>query len=27
VWILQYDKRAGDNKIILNCIRKLMKNK
>jgi hypothetical protein len=27
VWIWQHDKRADDYKIILNCVRKLMKNK
>jgi hypothetical protein len=27
VWIWQHDKRTHDYKIILNCLRKLMKNK
>ncbi len=27
VWIWQYDKRTDDYKIILNCVRKLMKTK
>ena len=27
VWIWQHDKRTDDYKIILNCVRKLMKNK
>ncbi len=27
VWIWQHDKRIDDYKIILNCVRKLMKNK
>jgi hypothetical protein len=26
-WIWQHDKRTYENKIILNCVRKLMKNK
>ncbi len=26
-WIWQHDKRTDENKIILNCVRKLMKNK
>jgi hypothetical protein len=26
VWIWQHDKRTDDNKIILNCVRKWMKN-
>jgi hypothetical protein len=27
LWIWQHDKRTADNKKILNCVRKLMKNK
>jgi hypothetical protein len=27
VWIWQHDKRTDDYKIMLNCVRKLMKNK
>ncbi len=27
VWIWQHDKRTDDHKIILNCVRKLMKNR
>ncbi len=27
LWIWQHDKRTDDSKIILNCVRKLMKNK
>jgi hypothetical protein len=26
VWIWQHDKRTDDNKIVFNCVRKLMKN-
>jgi hypothetical protein len=26
VWIWQHDKRADDNKMVLNCARKLLKN-
>ncbi len=27
MWIWKYDKRTDDSKIILNCVRKLMKDK